>query len=1492
MERVKKIGLMLMLIAIFTIGTAALVGCNKEPTSESALEFSQGTPAAAPTITVSSLSSEFYLQIEASSFLSGEAKSYTSVSSTAVEDYIALYLASDSGWRLLINEPLTFYKSETLVIISYNEEEGMLVIVEVNLKSGSVEKLKARTDKPIYYYNVSNPSKTEYEWGEDLNLAGFSIVKTGSDGSQKTLVKDTDYSIDISSYNKNISGYYHLPFRLIGSTDLSGSISVRVKERDILQFSDGTATSFSQVYYNGIEGKLMVTPPSGVEDEGVSYRTKTTFGGEYGEWSTTEPSLTTVGEIFAEIKFSKEGYEDKTIHGLSIRITARPFDNADILDIADKTFDYDETPKSVAAEFDVPTGAKVEYQYGTGEWSETALSFTDAGRYEVWFRVTKDTYQTVSNVFVIWINKTEIPDVTAPSMVHVVAGEALDVELSGTEVGDVITYSTDNGANYVQDIPTVTSTQDIKVKVTRGGGYESVFTVKVVYAPDAEITGLTLKYLVSKVSDTDNYYLTLSSIQGGTWSDYYIIVRTSEDNGATWGDWIDVNSWYSENIPVYSEDGEYTYNFRLIGSSGYKDFEHTLTLPYRYLTELEVTTAPTQLNYMVGDTFNPAGIVVKKIYQDGFSENASPDEYEFIDFDNNIVTAATVLQKGMSQPIRVCIGDPTFMDSIKSDYESIRIHVYDTLDMSLGAAVLRVATLPSKTVYIAGEEFSINGIAVEVQVPTFGNRWIAIPNSRYGIKPSDAPDMTIGGKQIVKLTAKQYLTGTFIDAAYVEFEITINYPFATTAWYIINDQPDEPLLAYMIVRFIDNEKALLYEDEDPTVTTAATYTAVKNGGNYEISVFVQGIPHRSYIYSPTLDTMSGDLIKLGSRDVVLFFIVDTPMGDIPAIMVAVGGSLTELQIASFAAFGNFYLTDEATPEGLITPETEFAADTVIYCILELPDYSDAAFLGMYEKDGMLLIIDKNTIKLQGFSLYYTAAESEEDWTLTAMMGGYVYNKAVDTITVTMGLESVVFNRLDEAIYAIFTLVSEDDLLSEYCGQYIVEKGKPFAAIKVEHSQAIIMMFSDYNGEAIYDDTTATISAATRIYVGMLNSDYWFGKFGRYFVLDIYSLTVKMYEELIEYNGSFEIIDADDNYIYAAFTFDSFSFNAIISTDYPHSLSVASGDYAGVYAAGDAEFYIGLPFVAEFRAAGKTVSLNTDGYYYGEIDDEWMSGRFAVISSCETAYTLLFTPNEGGASFVCEYIRLENKLFYGAAELDGPAEYVGRFTYQGMSIEISSIGDIYGIVYGTITEAVIDGNQIVLTVDSWDESFTLIYCRTTQAINYSDITYTRYNPIYKGQPFTNYEFISEEYIRLTIDEEGNIMVDGAIVGCIVDLDVQSQIFTICYYNGITPSEPASYTPDSIVIGETTYFKQVESELPFEHAPFVGKQYANGYDILSIMSNGCVWLNDDYYANLLDFNQDSGVLMFMLCDESHSFGIYDYDNDSITLDGTEYTFIPYV
>ncbi len=1497
MKRVKKICMMLMLITVFVVSAFALAACDDTtPKEESAIGFTDGTPADAPAITASSLRSDFHLEIDASSFISGDAKAYTGVSAADAEAYVALYLASDSGWTLLTGEPLTFYKSETLVLVSFNQETGALAIVTANLKSGSVDKLKGKIDTVTYYYSVTNPAKTEYAWSEDLNLAGFAITRTGSDGSTKTLVKDTDYTIDTSSYDKNTAGYYYLPYRLIGSTDLSGNISVRVKERDIIEFTGGSASSFNQIYSDGIEGKLTVTPPTGVTEVTVSYRTKTTFSGEYGEWSATEPSLTTVGELFAEVKFSKDGYEDKVVHELSIRITARPFDNADSMSIADKTFDYDGTPKSVTAEFALPDGAKAEYRYGMGEWSETAPEFTNAGRYEVQFRVTKDTYLTVGEFFIIWINKTDVPDVAAPSMVHIVAGEALAFVLSGTQVGDIITYSTDNGTNYVQNIPTVTSMCDIKVKVVRGGGYESVFTVKVVYAPDSQVTGLTTSASVRNVSETDDYYLVLSSIQGGSWDDYYLIVRTSEDNGETWGNWIDVNYWYSENIPVYSADGVYKYNFRLINASGYKDFEYTLTLPYRYLTSLEVTTAPTQSNYMVGDTFNPDGIVVKKIYQDEHWEYASPDEYEFIDFDNNIITADTVLQEGQSQPIKVCIGDPTFMNSIKS--ELFRINVYDTTDMNLSGAVLRAKTLP-KTVYNAGETFSLEGIVIETQIPTlFGERWIELPSSRYGIKDSDKPDMD-GESQTVKVTAKHWnldpeAMPNWISGVFTEFFITINYPFVGTTWYTVLDEPSAPLVAFLQLRFTDNENALLYDEDDPSVITDATYTAVKSDNSFDITLYVGGNAYCSYTYNPTLDTMFEDLIKLNSEDYILSFTVDTPIGAIPAIMVAVGGKLTAEQIDSFAAFGKFYLTEEVTSEGLITPETVFNADMAIYCIFETSDYTGAEFLGYYETDGMLLIINKNQISLLGASFYYTAEESEEQWTLTAGGVLYVYDKTTEQITATIEDTTIELDRLDESIYAIVTVVSEDEELSRYCMQYIVEKGKPFPSVKVEYGQITLMKFADYAGENISVNITAELTSATSTYGGMLTDSYIFGKYPEHFVFDINTLTVTMFEGLTEYDGTFEITDIDDDYIYVALMFDGINFDAKIETEYPYTMVLFDGVYVQSYSANDGEFYAGLPFLGEFTGGGgQNISLMADGNYFGTVGENWIQGRFEVTSFSNWVFALSFKA-DGGASMPVagEYHIATRKLIYDGIEFDAPAVYVGRFTYQGIAIEIYSNGIVNGMVNGNVTDSVSEGNLITITVESWEDTITLIYDQSADTITYDDITYTKYNPVYRGQPFTNGEFSNPESESewLSIDEEGNTRISGTVVGYISDFDEQERTFTVNYYDGVTPPASASYTNNAVTIGETTYSKPDEPELPFENAPFIGKPYINGEDELYIEPDGSVILNGEPYAMLFEFDEGEGQLTLVLRDESNVFGIYNSIGDSISIGGIDYTFIP--
>jgi hypothetical protein len=1502
MKKARNIFLILLLIAASVIGCVILSSCNPDDDGkgESAIEFSAGTLGETDaSVNVNELAERYSLEIEGGDFKSASSSTYTEVTASEAEAYALLYRTSGSGWSILMMEPPVFYKNDTLVVLGYNEEEEAMVIVTVVVKSGVADKLRQATGV-TYSYSVTQPAKTVYAYGEELDLTGFALVKRGSDNTSVTLVLGTDYTIDTSSYNKLAAGEYVLPYALVNSTDLSGSISVTVQARVLLQFNGGSAASFKQTYSDTIVGKITVTPPAGVEGVSVSYRSsQSAHDLASAQWTSEEPQLTGAGLIYVEVKFSKDGYEDKTVSDLKIEINEKSFDNADQLKIQDIYDDYDGLAHSAAVDFDIPAGAELEYEVD-GEWTAVMPSFTAAGRHTVFYRITKPNYQTVADAFLVQISKAEVDGFEAPVRIYVYENQTADFGLTGIVSGDKVTYSVDNGTTYLEAVPQIAATKTVKIKVARGENHESSASVSAVYVPENTIS------LTAAARPAKKGAQAYAELSADSTKYQYLLVSMSGDAGQTWGEWIDLTWDYSDNLPMLdnTQTAEYTYRFRFISGSGYMDYSFSITLPYRVLTSLEVITEPDIKNYILGDTFSSAGLVIKKIYDDGYTQNAAAGEYELFDFDKNIMTDSTVLNEATnSEPISARIGEV-----ITPVGHYFRINVYDMKQYVLpeedDTVQLRVAALPGKAYYNIGEDFDYNGIRIEVSVPSvFGERWVELPASRYAIAFDEGQAaIDNGGKVAVKVTAKRTYNDIPIPSLTAEFDMEVAYPFVGPQWYLNVSEDGAPPYIDIMVKFVSNSKAEIYFSQYSEDTLTADYTADANGSGFDIEIvspFASNSKDKdtfNFVYSASEGLSYGysdsQLQKKGAGNYVLTMSVKTLQYGTKIIQYMTEDSkVSQAFIDSLASFGNFYLTDEITDEGLITSQTVFTADATIYCIYNSTDYSDKPFIGNYAFEDILIIIRGTTIEFNGIKSYYTAEESEGVWTLESDSATFSYNSATDKISVSADGQSFDFDRIDSARYAVVSLVSENGGLSEYCKSYKIEKGGVLQSFVYSDNQITMYTFADYDGEAINEDTEITITDAARV-PDYINTNYKYGAYGRNFVFNREDMTVVMTAGTEQTNGRFVIDSIDNSKYYMTLTFTEVSLQAELNVDiYPVKLEIANGDYAGQYANDNDNFYKDLPFIKTLKKENYgTLELFAYGQFNLETTDGYMFGRFEVTAYANDIYTISFTPDGGGEAVIGSFNATSRVMVYNGEEFVAPPRYEGEFSYRGQKLNISHSRFEGGGVSGDITDAQINGDETVITIEVDDTTLlNAVYNGLNDTLTFDGVTYGRYNPQY------HYPFIQQDYYNgdtlLKFDSEGNVTLGEIVVGILKSVNYDGDTIEIVfdYFDGSAQVTATYYMSENkVVIGEAVY---AVKGAPYADAVFVNKVYqdANG-NSLYISDYGYVQLNGADIGSLANYDPNG---TFQIEYEDNLSSVITFDADTITTDTAVYTLyvLPY-
>lgn len=383
------------------------------------------------------------------------------------------------------------------------------------------------TPEITYTYEVKNPTKTTFYVGEKLDLNGFGIIKNGSDGSGISLVLNSDYTIDSSAFDNTKTGEYTISYSPIGGASFGGSFKVQVVA--LQEFSGANAQSASEVYFEGIQLYAQVTKPANPSNITVSYRFKdaTDEGAEFGEWSATVPTLTSVGKISIEIKFSADNYADlvksATIEVLKGTINAAFSSNT--------SFDYNSNAHKLTLNAVLPDDAVV--RYSTSENGEYDLKempeYTDAGEYYVGVKITADNYHDFTASAVLTINPLDgLTGIAAADILNIADGTKYTLSITGTEQGDKLFYRTSEKDEWTQTVPVMTWSGRMTVyyKVQRGNTY-AAGSAEIVLVPDAEIpnfqvvssdlvakwTGASHTLSFANAYDTDIFY----SLDGESW---------------------------------------------------------------------------------------------------------------------------------------------------------------------------------------------------------------------------------------------------------------------------------------------------------------------------------------------------------------------------------------------------------------------------------------------------------------------------------------------------------------------------------------------------------------------------------------------------------------------------------------------------------------------------------------------------------------------------------------------------------------------------------------------------------------------------------------------------------------------------------------------------------------------------------------------------------------------------------------------------------------
>lgn len=347
--------------------------------------------------------------------------------------------------------------SEYTVSYSNNTNAGEGTITITNKKGGNYI-VNGNKTFTINKKEVTNPTiefdPTEYTY-------------TGSEIKPLITVKDSDNTIDSSEYiveyEKNLN-VGTATIKVInkdgGNYIVNGQSTFEIKKK-VINGNIILANEEEKIIYNGEEQK----PEIIVKDENKEEVSKDLY-------KVTYSNNTNAGTATIAIESNNDNY---TITGTK----TFEIEKADItsISIKDNTVTYDGKEHSATVNGSI-TGGKVEYSTDEENYSETMPTFTNAGTYTVYYKVTKTNYNDLTGTAKVTINRKEISKDNATlepvNKEMVVTGEEVTQDVI-VKLGDTIIPESEYTVTFENNKKIGTAT--IKVTDKDGGNYEVVDTL-------------------------------------------------------------------------------------------------------------------------------------------------------------------------------------------------------------------------------------------------------------------------------------------------------------------------------------------------------------------------------------------------------------------------------------------------------------------------------------------------------------------------------------------------------------------------------------------------------------------------------------------------------------------------------------------------------------------------------------------------------------------------------------------------------------------------------------------------------------------------------------------------------------------------------------------------------------------------------------------------------------------------------------------------------
>jgi hypothetical protein len=514
---------------------------------------------------------------------------------------------------------------------------------------------------------TSQPTKTAYFTGEELDLSGLVVTGTYSSGAAKV---ETVGAANVSGYDAAVTGPQTLTVTINGKT---ATFTVTVTP-SVLQSIAVTSQPTKTTYWTGDTLDISGLGVTGAYSDGTAKAETVNAANITGPGLSGDKKLTTAGPQTLTV----------TINGktatFTVTVSVPVLQSIAVSTLPAKTTYVQGEPLNIS-------GLGVTGTYSNGAAKAETVTADNVSGYNAAVTGTQTLTVTVGGktaTFTVTVNPPALQSIAVtsqPTKTTYWTGDALDIS------GLVVTGTYENGTAKTETVIVANVTGpglSGDKKLTNAGQQTLTITINgktVTFTVTVNAPALQSIAVTSQPTKTTYYQGDAMDLNG-------LVVTGAYENGTT----------KTETVTAANVTG---YNAAAVGTQTLtvtidgKTVTFTVTVNAVVLQSIAVTKMPTKTTYYQGDALDLNGLVVTGTYSNGTAKAET-------------VTADNVTGPGLSgdkkltnlgqQTLTVTVGDKTV-----------------TFTVTVNAVVLQsiaVTKAPTKTVYVQGETLNISGLVV------------------------------------------------------------------------------------------------------------------------------------------------------------------------------------------------------------------------------------------------------------------------------------------------------------------------------------------------------------------------------------------------------------------------------------------------------------------------------------------------------------------------------------------------------------------------------------------------------------------------------------------------------------------------------------------------------------------------------------------------------------------------------------------------------------